>query len=296
MASAVTGYIGTYGVDEPAGCYDDLDTVRRAHHLGQQPRRDAPGAVPPRRRPADCAARRSRIIDIATRRTRTSGSCRARPALQPQTRPGHRQLASRTCSSRTARSTRTSSTKHCDFRAPRRRARRPLAWARPITFDEYKRAGRRVHAREASSRSPGCPAEHCRMLGRAVRRPRTADHQPVVHGDEPAHARAPRSTTSSTGIHLLSGHFGKPGDGPHEPHRAAVRVRHGARGRHALPRAARAACGSPTPTTARRPRTIWNLPAGAINPQGRATTPSRCGRSSARRPTRAATSTRSGCR
>ena len=25
MASAVTGYISTYGVDEPAGCYDDLD-------------------------------------------------------------------------------------------------------------------------------------------------------------------------------------------------------------------------------------------------------------------------------
>ena len=25
MASAVTGYLSTYGVDEPAGCYDDLD-------------------------------------------------------------------------------------------------------------------------------------------------------------------------------------------------------------------------------------------------------------------------------
>ena len=25
MASAVTGYVSTYGVDEPAGCYEDLD-------------------------------------------------------------------------------------------------------------------------------------------------------------------------------------------------------------------------------------------------------------------------------
>ena len=25
MASAVTGFLATYGVDEPAGCYDDLD-------------------------------------------------------------------------------------------------------------------------------------------------------------------------------------------------------------------------------------------------------------------------------
>jgi nitrate reductase NapA len=25
MSSAVTGYLSTYGVDEPAGCYDDLD-------------------------------------------------------------------------------------------------------------------------------------------------------------------------------------------------------------------------------------------------------------------------------
>ena len=27
MASAVTGYVSTYGVDEPAGCYDDLDAA-----------------------------------------------------------------------------------------------------------------------------------------------------------------------------------------------------------------------------------------------------------------------------
>jgi nitrate reductase NapA len=52
MASAVTGFIATYGVDEPAGCYQDTRRVRRPHHVGQQPRRDAPGPLLTGHRPA----------------------------------------------------------------------------------------------------------------------------------------------------------------------------------------------------------------------------------------------------
>jgi nitrate reductase NapA len=42
MASAVTGFLAVYGVDEPAGCYDDLDHCDVLITVGQQPRGDAP--------------------------------------------------------------------------------------------------------------------------------------------------------------------------------------------------------------------------------------------------------------
>jgi len=71
MASAVTGFIATYGVDEPAGCYADLDACDVLITWGNNPAEMHPVLF------SRVVDRRSRgetvtIIDIATRRTRTT--------------------------------------------------------------------------------------------------------------------------------------------------------------------------------------------------------------------------------
>ena len=71
MASAVTGFLATYGVDEPAGCYDDLDACDVLITWGNNPAEMHPVLF------SRVIDRRSRgqkveIIDIGTRRTRTT--------------------------------------------------------------------------------------------------------------------------------------------------------------------------------------------------------------------------------
>ena len=71
MASAVTGFLATYGVDEPAGCYDDLDACDVVIMWGNNPAEMHPVLF------SRVIDRRSRgekvtLIDIGTRRTRTT--------------------------------------------------------------------------------------------------------------------------------------------------------------------------------------------------------------------------------
>ena len=73
MASAVTGFIGTYGVDEPAGCYQDLDECDVLIMWGNNPAEMHPVLFS---RVIDRRSRGGKIhmIDIGTRRTRTTGA------------------------------------------------------------------------------------------------------------------------------------------------------------------------------------------------------------------------------
>jgi predicted molibdopterin-dependent oxidoreductase YjgC len=90
MASAAAGYNATYGVDEPPGCYDDLDHCTVAHLLGQQP-----GRVPPRAllaRDGPTAPRGQGPLhrhDHPPHALQRAG--RPLALLQAQHRPGHRQ-------------------------------------------------------------------------------------------------------------------------------------------------------------------------------------------------------------
>ncbi len=47
MASAVAGFMRTFGVDEPMGCYDDIEVRRRLRAVGLEHGRDAPDPVDP---------------------------------------------------------------------------------------------------------------------------------------------------------------------------------------------------------------------------------------------------------
>lgn len=71
MASAVTGFIATYGVDEPAGCYDDLDVADVVLTWGNNPAEMHPILFS---RVVDRRSKGEKIewIDLTTRLTRTS--------------------------------------------------------------------------------------------------------------------------------------------------------------------------------------------------------------------------------
>jgi nitrate reductase NapA len=71
MASAVTGFLATYGVDEPAGCFDDLDHCTVVITWGNNPAEMHPVLF------SRLLDRRSRgekftYIDLGTRRTRST--------------------------------------------------------------------------------------------------------------------------------------------------------------------------------------------------------------------------------
>jgi nitrate reductase (cytochrome) len=100
MASAVTGFLSVYGVDEPAGCYDDLDVADVIITWGNNPAEMHPVLF------SRIVDRRSRgqevtLIDIGTRRTRTTSSSGPTPTWPSPT-------ASPTCCSTAAPTTRTS--------------------------------------------------------------------------------------------------------------------------------------------------------------------------------------------
>ncbi len=71
MSSAVTGFLSVYGVDEPAGCYDDLDRADVIVLWGNNPAEMHPvlfSRIVDRRSRGETV----RIIDIGTRRTRST--------------------------------------------------------------------------------------------------------------------------------------------------------------------------------------------------------------------------------
>ena len=71
MASAAAGYNATYGVDEPAGCYDDLDSCTVLINWGNNPAEMHPVLFS---RVMDRRLKGERVlyIDLTTRRTRSS--------------------------------------------------------------------------------------------------------------------------------------------------------------------------------------------------------------------------------
>ena len=84
MASAVTSFIGTYGVDEPAGCYQDLDACDVLIFWGNNMAEMHPvlfsRMLANRKRRSNVA-----IIDFATRYTRTSQAADKSIIFKPQT-------------------------------------------------------------------------------------------------------------------------------------------------------------------------------------------------------------------
>lgn len=256
MASAVTGYVSCYGVDEPAGCYDDLDHCDVCIFWGNNAAEMHPVLFS---RLVDRRARGQRIelIDIATRRTRTTEHCQHYLEMRPHSDTAiangiaHLLLRNNTFDSRFVDN-------HCAFKAD---ADPITLHGRPITFDEYRRL-LEPYTPEYVSRIAGVPADQIRMLADLFgQRERRITSLWCMGMNQ--HTQGTAINRLVHGVHLLSGHFGRPGDAPTsltgQPS-ACGTVREVGTLCHILPGGRSIA----NPAHRRECEQKWNVPAGRI--------------------------------
>ncbi|HZI13825.1 MAG TPA: molybdopterin-dependent oxidoreductase, partial [Myxococcus sp.] len=259
MASAVTGFLATYGVDEPAGCYDDLDACDVLIMWGNNPAEMHPVLFS---RVIDRRSRGEKItlIDIGTRRTRTSAFCDHVLRFKPNTDLAiacgiaHLLVEAGTWDKAFVES-------NCAFRAPSEPA---TLQGKAITFEEY-RALLAPYTPEYVERISGVPQKDLRMLAGLFGRRDVRITSLWCMGVN-QHTRGTAMNSLIHGLHLLSGHFGKPGDAPTsltgQPS-ACGTVREVGTLAHALP-------GGRAVTEAKhreQMEALWNVPPGRINPK-----------------------------
>lgn len=257
MASAVTGFLATYGVDEPAGCYDDLDACDVLITWGNNPAEMHPVLFS---RVIDRRARGESVlaIDISTRRTRTSEQSQEFLEMKPH---GDVAIALGICHLLLRNETfdRGFVEKHCAFRA---QGAEPNLFGEAITFDQF-RDRLAPYTPEHVSRLSGVPEEKIRMLADLFGR-RDLKITSLWCMGMNQHTMGTAINTLVHGVHLLSGHFGRPGDAPTsltgQPS-ACGTVREVGTLAHALPG------GRLVANAAHRKETedLWNLPEGRID-------------------------------
>lgn len=259
MASAVTGFIAAYGVDEPAGCYDDLDAADVVIMWGNNPAEMHPVLF------SRIIDRRSRgekvmLIDIGTRRTRTTAHCQEYLEFKPNTDLA---IANGIAQQLIANGTwdREFVEQHCAFR----KDSEPAALkGEAMDFEAYK-AAVAEYTPEHVQRISGVPAEKIRMLGKLFGRKDIKITSLWCMGVN-QHTRGTAMNTLIHGIHLLSGHFGTPGDAPTsltgQPSACGTAREVGTLA-HALPG------GRVVAKEAHRAEAeeYWNLPKGRVNPK-----------------------------
>ncbi len=207
MASAVTGFLATYGVDEPAGCYQDLDECDVIITWGNNPAEMHPVLF------SRFIDRRSRgekitLIDIGTRRTRTTGFADHYLEFKPQ---GDMAILNGIAHLLLARGTWNKSfvDKHCAFRADTEPG---TLKGKAISFDEYK-AGLAPYTPAHCEALSGVKASDIEMLADLFSNPDLRITSLWCMGAN-QHTRGTAVNTQLHGVHLLSGHFGRPGDAP----------------------------------------------------------------------------------
>ncbi len=259
MSSAVTGFLATYGVDEPAGCYDDLDKCDVLIMWGNNPAEMHPVLF------SRVVDRRSRgekvlLIDIGTRRTRTTTHCnhylemKGHGDLAIANGIAHLLLAKKTYSEEFVSS-------FCNFKAPD--DVNPNLHGKSISFDEY-REHLKPYTPEYVEELSGVPAEKIRLLADLFGNPELRITSLWCMGMN-QHTRGTAINSLVHGVHLLSGHFGRPGDAPTsltgQPS-ACGTVREVGTLSHTLPGGRLVA----TPEHRQQTEEIWKLPPGKINP------------------------------
>lgn len=207
MASAVTGYLSVYGVDEPAGCYDDLDHCDVLILWGNNMSEMHPVLFS---RVIDRRTRggKVKVIDMATRRTRSTEFADEYLEFRPQSDLAiangiaHWLLKNGTYDREFVE-------RYCAFRQD---TEEPSLSGRPMTFEEY-RVALEPYTPEEVERISGVPAAKIRMLGDLFGR-RDLRIMSVWCMGFNQHSRGTNINRLCHGIHLLSGHFGRPGDAP----------------------------------------------------------------------------------
>lgn len=257
MASAVTGFLSTYGVDEPAGCYDDLDHCNVLILWGNNPAEMHPvlfSRVMDRR----LRGQNVQIIDIGTRRTRTTEFAQHYLEFRPQTDLAiangiaHLLLKNGTYDKQFV-------SRHCNFRQDTT----PVTLnGEPMSFEAYARA-LESYTPEQVEKISGVPAGQIRLLAELFGRRDIRITSLWCMGMN-QHTRGTAINRLVHGIHLLSGHFGRPGDAPTsltgQPS-ACGTAREVGTLCHALPGGRLVA----DEKHRKQCEALWNLPAGRIN-------------------------------
>jgi nitrate reductase (cytochrome) len=258
MASAVTGYLSTYGVDEPAGCYDDLDACDVLILWGNNMAEMHPVLF------SRVIDRRTRgqevtIIDLGTRRTRSTEYCQHYLEFRPHTDLAiangiaHLLIKNNRYDAQFVQ-------RFCNFR---RNTQSPTLAGEPMTFEEYKQQVA-AYTPEFVSEISGVPAEQIRLLGELFGRREIRITSVWCMGFN-QHSRGTDINRLVHGIHLLSGHFGQPGDAPTsltgQPS-ACGTAREVGTMCHFLPGGRLVANAEHRAETEK----LWNLPPGRIHP------------------------------
>lgn len=211
MASAVTGFLSTFGVDEPPGVYDDLDKCDVAIMWGNNMAEMHPVLF------SRLVDRRTRgekvtIIDMTTRRTRTSDLADDVLYFKPH---GDLAIANGIAHLlvKNGGYDRAFVESFCNFRqlgAKPDEKTAPDMLGVPMTFAEFE-AAVAPYTPEKVEELSGVPAEKIRMLGALFARRDIRINSLWCMGFN-QHTRGTAINCIVHGIHLLSGHFGKPGD------------------------------------------------------------------------------------
>lgn len=259
MASAVTGFLATYGVDEPAGCYDDLDACTVLITWGNNPAEMHPVLFS---RVIDRRSRGERIIiiDISTRETRTSAEADEYLEMKPH---GDVPIALGIMHLLIERGTYDKEfvEQFCNFRA---HGETPTLKGEAISFEEYKKRIA-AYTPERVEELSGVPAEKIRMLADLFE---DRDHRitSLWCMGMNQHTMGTAINTLVHGVHLLSGQFGRPGASPTsltgQPSACGTAREVGTLS-HLLP-GGRLVAKAEHRADAER---IWNLPPGRINPK-----------------------------
>ena len=259
MASAVTGFLATYGVDEPAGCYDDLDACDVLITWGNNPAEMHPVLF------SRVMDRRSRgqdveLFDLGTRRTRTTDYADHYLNFTPQTDLAITNCIARDLIARDAWD-KDFVGKNCAFRKD---GDKPSLFGEASSFKEYAES-LDPYTFEYVAEISGVPEEQLRLLADRFCDPSKKITSLWCMGVN-QHTRGTAMNTLIHGLHLLSGHFGTPGDSPTsltgQPSACGTAREVGTLA-HALP-GGRLVAKEPHRTQC---EDFWNLPHGRINPK-----------------------------
>lgn len=259
MASAVTGFLSSYGVDEPASCYDDLDHCDVTILWGNNPAEMHP-VLFSRLMDRRSLGEEVRLVDITTRHTRSSELADDVLLFRPQTDLAIANCIAQQLIARDAYD-KEFVRKHCNFRGD---TSPPSLLGREISFEDYK-ASLADYTPEKVAALSGVPVAQLRLLGDLFANPKLKIVSLWCMGMN-QHTQGTAINNLVHTVHLLSGHWGKPGDGPQsltgQP-AACGTVREVGTLAHALPG------GRVVMNAEHRAESeaLWNLPAGRINPK-----------------------------
>jgi nitrate reductase NapA len=258
MASAVVGFITTFGVDEPSGCYDDLDEADTIITWGNNWAEMHPilfsRFMDRKQAESKFKKNKSIYIDLATRRTRSTEMADYYMEFVPQT---DMVIANCICYQLLERGSYDKDfvSKHLNFKDTD---------GNDITIEEY-RTFLADYTPEKSSELSGVSVDQLKLLGNVFSDPKRKVVSLWCMGMN-QHTRGTWINNLVYNVHLLSGKFGKPGSTPlsltGQPS-ACGTCREVGTLAHALP-------GGRVVANAEHRlecETLWNAVPGAINPK-----------------------------